>query len=333
MNKWEFLQRLRESLTQMPEEEVNAAIRYYEEYFDEAGEENEGRVVKELGSPEQVAKQISAEGGIKANIKEDIKYSTLRNNQTTVWVIIIILSICVIGAAFKKYSSNRLGVGNTVTMNDADATVNGKYIDVDTVVDEFNKIDLNLDMMDVTIKTGDAYKVQIHYYSNDKMTYGVNNKVLKCVQKNDKEVKSAKNEITIYVPQDKNIDLIDIATGMGRNTLIDIKATEINVNSGMGDIDVVNIDTNEFTAQLGMGNAKIDGTILGDINVDNGMGNVELKLVGKKTDYNYDIDGGFGKIVVGGMKAANMADYKEDNGANYKISVDGGMGDIKVDFK
>lgn len=58
MDKREFLERLQMQLLDLTEEERTEALEYYEEYFADAGEENEGDVIRSLGTPEQVAKQI-----------------------------------------------------------------------------------------------------------------------------------------------------------------------------------------------------------------------------------------------------------------------------------
>lgn len=60
MTKQEFLQRLRRLLADVTEEEREEALRYYEEYFDEAGPDEEQAILKELGSPEKVAAIIKA---------------------------------------------------------------------------------------------------------------------------------------------------------------------------------------------------------------------------------------------------------------------------------
>lgn len=58
MNKSEFLRELTAALAGLPVEERQAALKYYEEYFEEAGTEHEPEILAELGSPEQVAKSI-----------------------------------------------------------------------------------------------------------------------------------------------------------------------------------------------------------------------------------------------------------------------------------
>lgn len=60
MDKREFLNSLQVQLAGLTSEERAEALEYYEEYFADAGEENEADVLLSLGSPEQVAEQIRA---------------------------------------------------------------------------------------------------------------------------------------------------------------------------------------------------------------------------------------------------------------------------------
>ena len=43
------------------ESERKAALEYYQDYFEDAGAENEGKVIQELGSPGKVAAIIRAD--------------------------------------------------------------------------------------------------------------------------------------------------------------------------------------------------------------------------------------------------------------------------------
>lgn len=58
MTAYEYLNALREALEVLPDDERMNAIRYYEEYFLDAGPENEAKVIEELGTPGQVAQNI-----------------------------------------------------------------------------------------------------------------------------------------------------------------------------------------------------------------------------------------------------------------------------------
>lgn len=63
MTKSEYLDALKKGLSSLPFSEQEDAIRYYEEYFDDAGEENEQRVMEELGPPAELARNIIANAG------------------------------------------------------------------------------------------------------------------------------------------------------------------------------------------------------------------------------------------------------------------------------
>ena len=58
MNRAEFMARLKELLADITEAEREEALNYYEDYFDDAGVENEASVIESLGSPEKVAATI-----------------------------------------------------------------------------------------------------------------------------------------------------------------------------------------------------------------------------------------------------------------------------------
>ena len=60
MNRKEYLERLEQLLIVLPYEEREEALQYYTDYFDDAGVENEEKVIRELGSPEEVAAKIRA---------------------------------------------------------------------------------------------------------------------------------------------------------------------------------------------------------------------------------------------------------------------------------
>lgn len=61
MNRKEFLEQLERLLQDIPESERKAALEYYQDYFEDAGEEKESQVIQELGSPGKVAAIIRAD--------------------------------------------------------------------------------------------------------------------------------------------------------------------------------------------------------------------------------------------------------------------------------
>lgn len=60
MNRADFMRNLAELLADMAPAEREEAIQYYNDYFDDAGAENEQSVIASLGTPEQLAETIKA---------------------------------------------------------------------------------------------------------------------------------------------------------------------------------------------------------------------------------------------------------------------------------
>ncbi len=60
MTRDEFMRRLAAQLADLPADERQAALDYYNEYLDEAGPEGQAEAIRLLGSPEDVAAQIHA---------------------------------------------------------------------------------------------------------------------------------------------------------------------------------------------------------------------------------------------------------------------------------
>lgn len=64
MARLDFMEELRSHLQMLPFTEQQDALRYYEEYFDDTGPENEQKIMEELGTPEEVAKNIIANSSL-----------------------------------------------------------------------------------------------------------------------------------------------------------------------------------------------------------------------------------------------------------------------------
>lgn len=73
MNRDMFMTRLRELLADLSDAERDEALSYYEEYFEDAGAENEESVIASLGTPEKVAATIKA--GLTEGAEEEGEFS------------------------------------------------------------------------------------------------------------------------------------------------------------------------------------------------------------------------------------------------------------------
>ena len=113
MNRQEFLRQLESLLYAIPANERADALAYYNDYFDEAGIENEQSVIQELGSPQKVAQSIiedfrssgyeqtyeNTTGQYSQNSsKNQNTYSNKKEKKLKTWQIILLIVLAIIGS-------------------------------------------------------------------------------------------------------------------------------------------------------------------------------------------------------------------------------------------
>lgn len=84
MTKLEFMKELESLLLDIPLEEREEALRYYNGYFEDAGEDHEEEIMNELGSPKKVAKFIKADLNSNAADRENSGFFTEKGYRDTV---------------------------------------------------------------------------------------------------------------------------------------------------------------------------------------------------------------------------------------------------------
>ena len=97
MTRNEFMTALRKRLSHLPAEEQDAALKYYEEYFDEA--ESEEEAARQLSSPDAIADRILADYGAGNAARKGQKEGR------SPWFYVSIVLLCVL------FSPVLLGVG------------------------------------------------------------------------------------------------------------------------------------------------------------------------------------------------------------------------------
>ncbi len=80
MDRKQFINVLRSKLATLSYEEREKAISYYEEYFDDAGAENEDSVIYELGDIERIAQEIIENSTSNTNSVSANKFTVGNNN-------------------------------------------------------------------------------------------------------------------------------------------------------------------------------------------------------------------------------------------------------------
>ena len=86
MTRNEYMKILTHKLRRLPKDDYYRAVEYFEEYFDEAGPDQEQQAIEDLGSPEEAAKALIVDLAA-ANVKEPPK--TIKKGLSAVWIAIL----------------------------------------------------------------------------------------------------------------------------------------------------------------------------------------------------------------------------------------------------
>lgn len=93
MTKAQYLEALEARIGALPKEERESALRFYAEYFDDAGVENQQQVIEQLGTPERVAQQLLGDAAMPKAPRER------RRIGVWTWVLIVFASPILLGLA------------------------------------------------------------------------------------------------------------------------------------------------------------------------------------------------------------------------------------------
>ena len=89
MTRTEYMKTLAYKLRRLPKEDYDRAMEYFEEYFEEAGPENEQQAIQDLGTPEDAANELIIELAVK-NAEKPPK--TVKKGLSAIWIGI--LGVC-----------------------------------------------------------------------------------------------------------------------------------------------------------------------------------------------------------------------------------------------
>lgn len=136
MSKQEFLYRLETLLMDLPKDERDDALDYYEQYFEAAGPEREEEVLRELGSPEKVSEMIHFGGTQDGSGRRvyDRPMAPPRRSRAPLWI-----ALGVIGGLFAL--SLVLGIVNFSALPTTSTTITKVQVDnqedLDDQIDHF----------------------------------------------------------------------------------------------------------------------------------------------------------------------------------------------------
>ena len=224
---------------------------------------------------------------------------------------------------------------------------NVEIIDENQEIEQFSKMKLEISTANLTVKSeGNSYRVEKYQIpkntkieSKDGVLEIKNEKIF---NKND-----SKSSITVYIPENIELDDVAIEIGAGTVNIAEIKAKNVDFDFGAGNVELENISVNNNTKiQCSAGqviikkseltNANIDagvgklsylGELKGNSKIRCGVGSVQLDLIGDSDMYEIHAEKGIGDIKIDDVSVADNS--TTGNGEN-KINIEGGVGSVDI---
>lgn len=125
-----------------------------------------------------------------------------------------------------------------------------------------------------------------------------------------------------------------LEVGAGQIMVEKAEVSELDVSVGAGQIELKDMDVTDLEAEVGMGELIARGAVSGNIDAKCSMGNLELFLVGKKEDFNYELSGAMGSLNLAGESYGGFSQERDiDNGAGKTMEIDCSMGNVTIGFQ
>lgn len=221
---------------------------------------------------------------------------------------------------------------------------------ISSEVKEVATLKIELACTNLEIKTGNSFKVETN---NPKITFEEQNGSVKIEEKNSNwfSKNNVSSNLIIYVPEDMmDIDETKIEAGAGKINIEKLNTQSLYLELGAGDVHIENVmitqetkidggvgktelkscEINNLKADLGMGQFVFSGKLTGKSEIDSGVGAINIELMDNKKNYTVDVSKGLGNVTLDGQKIEMDKVYGTSE--NY-LDIDGGVGEIKIDFK
>lgn len=208
----------------------------------------------------------------------------------------------------------------------------GKHSVDYTVIEKFDRIAVEGTAMEIKIRrnTVNEYAVKYSYSNKYEPHYSVSKGSLNIIQSSRRRhLRNAKCEMTIMVPADARLEMVDVRLDIADIKISEISAKEYNLDAAMGDIKLENIDFDKAEINANLGDVSLEDCSFKNLRIDENLGDVDVKSSRNISDYSFDLQIDLGEISVNGKKYAKGFRYDGKDGS---ITINNNLGDISVEY-
>ena len=146
-------------------------------------------------------------------------------------------------------------------------------------------------------------------------------------------ISSGEVTLLISIPKEQTFEEVSFDVGGGVLKIENIAANILDISVGAGETNIERFQAGELDVECGAGIAALAGELLQRADLECGVGELELKLIGKETDFNYSLECGIGTIDMGNSSFSGLGTERYiDNGQSRELSVECGVGSVELQF-
>ncbi|MBE6987434.1 MAG: hypothetical protein E7432_01470 [Ruminococcaceae bacterium] len=316
MSKEQFIARLKNALSPLSAEDIRNAVEYYEEYFADAGEENQADVISALGSPEALAENIIREAGQPVPVDKSTEKGDFNAvNIKTIAARIEFIPSDHYGYEFEESTNCTIehGIANgvlTVRERKSGGLLSLFGITSRGFVKVYFKAGTLFDFINLSAVAGSLTLENIKALTSDISLTSGGLKTESC---------------------DLGACTITQVSGSMRSE--NCRFAGLNIHSVSGSTHIENAVMGNIVMKNTSGSIKISGNADGDIEIRSVSGSIKLMLEGKADDYRKSIKMSSGSCHIGGMKIKGGYTELSDREFLHNMTLSTVSGSINIDFR
>lgn len=278
--------------------------------------------------------------------------------------ILLIVAVCLVvfgsvltiigffsGASLNTYIDS---TGLHITPRNNKEEIQEDKITTDMNLESFNNIELSADYSDVEVKHGNSFGIEIKTnstYNKTDISYKIENGTLKIQGNTDgkiserwfnfdirslfsgeKSIYNSDNKVTVFIPNNTDMQNIDISSDMGTIVVDGISSQTMAVKASFGDVRANGITSSQTSFNLSSGKLTIENSNINNCTIDNSYGDIILNDI-MSDGFTANCSAGRIKIEDGNIKNANIINSYGDidlDGKMESINAQCSMGRVKL---
>lgn len=186
------------------------------------------------------------------------------------------------------------------------------------IKEKYNSLDIEFGYGVLEITYGDVEQIQIKQENVKKYKCYVDEGTLH-IEGNLKaniSIGNQEGKIVIVVPNNMVFDEVDFEIGVGQADVSGLIANKVDIELGAGEMNITKLDAKE-------------------VNVETGAGELYAEVVGKQTDYSYNLECGIGQLKIGDSTYSGLGTEQNisNPGAERFADIECGIGEIEIKFQ